>query len=553
MYNRETYFPKGGIILNLKNLNNHNLLKSYWMKPLIGLMMAVIFLCNSFSIATTIAFAKTNPRTYYHNLEKEYLKQNIDSISKAYDTLLSQQQNTSNQQTGRETTLQAALDSSLTDGTSFEGLKTMKASIISMVKGKDSKTSTTIFCNDEKLTSIETYTFGDILYILIPDLSKAYLKLDYKSLQGESSASPMQFNAMSEDTLLQLTKRYGNIIIDHIKNVTMKRNVCVDADNIKDYDTKLAVTISEKDALNIAKAVLQIAKSDNKLSQLCVDSSICTSKEYKSSIKDAISEINHELKDLKKKKSNGKSLLKMDVFVNDQGAIAGRTIKLNIDKDTVNLGYKTARSCNKMGVELWVKTKDAEFLHGNGRFTAGLKGTSGDFIISYPSTEKDTSSSIYIDFRDVKYDQNEALGRLNGEFTITGDDLEDMAYNIKFTGEAGKQEVLFDMLQNNKSVATVTATTKTIPFTDFIVPSSEDKIYDITTQSEDYLQDADVKGYLNGIKDKSSLDCIDSYMDELIADYENNKESLTDDLESEFDNVNPFYNSDKYDDSDYIY
>lgn len=130
--------------------------------------MVFIIVYNSSSVMNTIALAATNPATYYQKVEKANLKKHVESLTKAYSSYLTNQQKVLDQQIGQETTLQATFDSSLTDGTSMEGLKSLKATILNMVKGKDSKTNMKFSCNDEELASLDVYSLNDIIYILIP-------------------------------------------------------------------------------------------------------------------------------------------------------------------------------------------------------------------------------------------------------------------------------------------------------------------------------------------------------------------------------------------------
>jgi hypothetical protein len=474
----------------------------------------------------TVALAATDPLAYYQNVEKENLNQQVDTLTKAYASYISDYQNLLKQQIGQETTLQATLDSSITNGTSIEGLTNIKATMLSMVKGKDSKTDMVISCNDQELTSIEAYTLNDFIYLLIPDLSKAYLKMDTNYSQevvstNQLSNSILNYmnNPVSGDLINQLIKEYGNIAINKIDNVTMKKNVNVTVDGIKSSYTRLTVSINEKNALNISKAILDAANKDTDLRNLCIDLGLCTKNEYNAAIKEGLTSISDSLKVLNKKKSNGDNILKMYLWVNSKGDIAGRSLKIYNGDETLDLGYRTTKSGMKMGVEAWVKSDDKDILRGTGSLTAKLTGVSGDFKISYTDSYNDSTSVINVDFKNVKYTKNDTTGFLNGEFTITGSDFGDMSFNIKCTGESGKQDFLFNILQNNKSIALITATVKNVPFVDFTLPTSADKVYNMDTQLNDYIAQANMVEYLKGIKDKTNLKFIDNYVDEILASY----------------------------------
>lgn len=515
----------------MKHITFTKLFKKNWMKPFTCLLMIAILFYNSSISNNEVAQAATNPLAYYQKLEKANLNKQVDVFTKAYTSYITKYQSSLNQQIGQETTIQATLDPSITDGTSMEGLKSVKATITSMIKGKNSKTSTVISCNDQDLTSIETFTLEDLYYILIPDLSKAYLMIDAKSLQGGTSSLQTQKlienylkNPISEASLNQLTKKYGNIVINNIDKVTMDKNVNVTVDGIKSKDTRLTVSINEKNLLNISKAILETAKKDTDLIKLCNDLSLCTEKEYNDTISEGLTSITDELNDLKKKKSNGDNVLKMDLWVNSKGEIAGRSFKIYSGDETVSLGYRTTKSGLNMGVEAWISENNQDVIRGTGRLTAGITGASGNFKIALADTIMDTSgdssinttSIINIEFKNVKYTKNDTGDFINGEFTVTGNDFEGMSFNIKCTGDPEKQDYTITMLQNNKSVAVLSVTIKKIPFQDFSTPTSNDKIYDIT-QVEEYINTSDLKGFLERIKAKTNIGFINTYIDQLLA------------------------------------
>lgn len=507
----------------------YNSVRGHWMKLFISIAMIAIMFCNSSNGMNIIALAATDPVGYYQNVENEYLNQQVDYLTKAYASYISDYQKLLKQEIGKEITLQATLDSSIAKGLSMEGLKNIKATMLSMIKGNDSKTNMVISCNDQELTSIEAYTLNDFIYLLIPDLSKAYLKMDINSSQEVISTSQITKSIenfindpISEDVINKLLKKYAKAAISKIDNVTMKKDVDVTVDGVKSNYTRLTVSINEKNSLNIAKAILDTANKDTDLRDLCIDLGLCTKKSYSAAIKEGLTGISDNLKLLEKKKSNGENILTMYLWVNSKGDITGRSVKIYGDYETMDLGYRTTKSGLKMGVEAWMKSDDQDILRGTGSFTAKLTGVSGDFKISYTDSYADTTSVINVDFKDVKYTRNDTKGFLNGIFTISGKDLNNMSYNINFTGESGKQDILFDILQSDKSIVLINATVKDVPFVDFTIPTSADKYYDMDTQMNVYLENADLKGYLKGIKEKSNLDCIDNYIDGLLTSMEPN-------------------------------
>ena len=504
-----------------------SIIKRHWMKPIVSLVMIAIMLCNSSSSMNMVVQAATDPVAYYQKVEKANLDQQVDKLTDAYTNMITDYQKALKQQVGQETTIQATLDSSITEGTSYEGLKSIKTKMLSMVNGLSSKTDIGISCNDQELTSFEAFMTNDIYYLLIPDLSKAFLKSDVNSLEGDTTSSELQNSIydfindpVSADLLNKVMKKYGNIVFDNIKNVTINKNVPeATYDEITKY-TRLDISINQKAALNISKAILTAAKSDTELRDMFVDLGICTKKEYSAAISESLTSVTAELKDLQIEKSNGPIVLKMYLWVDGNGKIAGRSFKIDTGYEVLNLGYRTAQIGTKVCVEAWVSSDGQDIMRGMGSFTAGLLGVSGEFEISYTDSYTETKSKFNIDFKNVKYTKDDISSFLNGAFTITSDELKNTSFNLTFTGESGKQDILFDMVQDSKSIVTVSTTSKIVPYSEFSLPSSTDKIYDMDTVFDKYLEDSDLKGFLEGIKEKSDVAFIDTYIDTLIGDME---------------------------------
>lgn len=491
-------------------------------------MIFIMSCVNSLSAMNMIAQAATTPLAYYQKIEKDNLNEQVDILTKAYSDYILNYKNSLKQQIGLETTLQATFNSILTDETSFEGLNNIKASMISMIKGDKTKSNGVISCNDKDITSFEMYTtLNDLYYYMIPDFSKAYLKIDVKNMEGYTDTSFTQDSIedylndpISEDLLNQLMKKYGNIIIDNIDNVAMKKNINVNLDGINSTYSRLTVSINEKNVLEISKAILNAAKKDTDLRNLFLDLGICTKSEYDSAIKEGLTIISDTLKVMKQEKFNGEKVFKMYLWLNSKGEIAGRSISTKLGGEKLTLGYRTTKSGTQMGVEAWIILGGEDILRAKGSLTARLTGISGDIKIALLDLIYDTTNIVNVKFKDVKYTKKDASNYINGNFTISSKDLNGLSLNINCKGELGKQDIILDMLLDGESITSISTTVKEVPFVDFSLPSSPDKIYDLETQYNDYIQGADIKGFLEGIKEKSDLEFIDSYIDTILANYE---------------------------------
>lgn len=274
------------------------------------------------------------------------------------------------------------------------------------------------------------------------------------------------------------------------------------------------------DALDITKALLTEAKKDTSLKNLVVELGLIEKSKYNNTINEYLTNISKEQKALKKKKTNGENVLKMYLWVDSKGEIAGRSFTIGSGDEAVKFGYNTTKSGLKMGVDAWYNSNGQDILRLTGNLNAKITGASGDFDLTYFDTTLETSTALTIKIKDFKYEKSNNKSFINGNFDITSKAFSGISLNMKFSGELGKQDMLLNVLDNSKTIASISATVKEVPFVDFELPSSTDKIYDFNNQLNDYLEGADIKGFLEGIKEKSDVYIIDSYIDLILADME---------------------------------
>lgn len=501
--------------------------KMKWIKPTAWIVLiALVFTIFSPTSVNNVSKAALSPLKYYQKVEKANVNKQIDGLTKGYDSYIKAYQEALKQEAGAELSLKATFDPSFATAMGMEGLTSAKASIISMVKGTKTKSTMDFFANDKQLTSIETYAdLNGLYYYLIPDLSKAFLKVSMDDLYGSNiSSANLQkemlnyFNdPISADVLNKTLKKYSTIVIDNVTNVNMKENESVTVDKVTSKYTRLTLRINERTGLNIASKILNSAKTDTTLRDTLIDLGICTKNEYNAAISDGIKDVASDLKALKK--SNGSNIITMSIWVDKNNNITGRSIIVNADDEYLKLGYKTAKKGTTVGFDAWIGEKDYNYLRGTGSFTAKLTGATGNIKISMQEYSDASSDVINIDFKNVKYTLKDNTGFINGEFDITSKLFDGLNIKMKCTGDSSKQDFMFDVMQSGKSLINITATTKEIPYKDFNFPTSTDKTYDMITQMDSYLRDADMKGFLQKIKDRSDVKAIDDYIDSLLKTY----------------------------------
>ncbi|MFA9464626.1 MAG: hypothetical protein ACERKN_10100 [Velocimicrobium sp.] len=488
-------------------------------------LIAMLFTVFSPVGADKVAKAALSPLQYYQKVENANINKQIDSITEGYSSYIKTYQESLKQEAGAEVTLKATLDPSIAEEIGAEDLKSVKASIISMVKGTKTKSTMNFYTNDKQITSLETYAdLNGLYYFLIPDLSSSFLKCSMKDLySSDVTSAKLQeqmvnyFNdPITADTLNITLKRYSALAIDKITDVTMKENETLSVDQLSDEYTKLTVQIDERTALNIADDIFKTAKSDTGLRDIFVDSGLCTKTQYDKAIKESMKDIAKDLKALKE--SNGSNVFTMSIWVDKKDKIVGRSIVIKDGKEYFKFGYKTVKKGTSMEIDAWAGDKE-NVIRAKGSFAAKLRGAIGNVKVYIPNSSQKTPDVINIDFKDVKYELNDNKGFINGEINITSELFDGINIKINCNGDSSKQDFICDVLQGAKSLVNITMTTKEIPYQDFNLPTSADKSYDMTTQLDDYILDSDMKGFLQKIKDRSDVKAIDDYMDELLLTY----------------------------------
>lgn len=497
-------------------------------KPVLWItMVAVLFSVFAPWSGNLFAKAAGSPAEYYQFIEKENLNSKIDSMTKRYADYVNEYQKSLKQQIGTELTMNAVLSPAFAKSAGLEDLKSIKATMTNMSKGDIFKSSMTLFVNDKSLASMETYFNQEgLYYFLIPGLSKAYLKLSMNDLAGANVSSSQRMQKFMEDPISEkevntLLKKYAFMAISQVNKVDMTENCELNINGAAVTATKLTVHVDQKTSLTIAKEILSAAKKDTELKKLFAGLGIYTEKQYDEEIKDSLKEVNSDLKALDNKKSTGTDSARMYVWIDGNGKIIGRSFKIMDGKDSSSFGYQTAQKGITMGVKAWVKEGGITTLEAAGSFTKGLSGISGTMTLGFADEYSTTPEAFKISLKDFKYTVKGSNEFINGDINVSGKSLDGISFNVKCAGDFNRQNVIFEVLQENQLMETVTMTVKEVPFKDFNLPSSE-KVYDLMTESDQYMLEADFENYLKGIKEKSDVKAIDDYIDTVLSDFVNN-------------------------------
>lgn len=505
-----------------------------WCRKAVGTVLAAgaIMLLSVFSTAAVNVSAETveNTTDYYQSVEKANLEKQIDDFTKFYGSYMENYKKSA-AGIGAETTIKAEFDPSIAAALGLKNLKSLKTTIVSMQTDKKSDSLISLFTNDTELTSLNVLTDleKEVSYIMIPELSKAYLKVStnpaasnpYGSAAPFTSKDVMEFlnnNPLSESILNQLLKRYTAAAVGEIKDVSAM-DYFTTAGGISDDQTRFTVKIDEKTLLAIADKVLTTAKTDLILQDLLVKLKVCTVAEYNAIIDSAIDAVASE-KDMVSQYGN-EELFVMRVWADSEGNITGRDFSGNTDSDISVFGYKTIKDGLDTGIEAWFNPSGKETLKLSGKVSKDKDNgaVNGDLAVTYSDSYAGSAQKFDVILQDVKSTYKDSTSYINGKFIVTGESLVGQSIIVDFSGNDTEQKIEVDLVQGTARLAAVTINTRILPYEDFDLPSDSDKVYDMETQVEDYLKDTDFESYLEEINKKVDVEGINTVLEQLLYAY----------------------------------
>lgn len=223
--------------------------------------------------------------------------------------------------------------------------------------------------NNVDIITVELFmdTVKQELLMRLPDLSPAYIRQsiagynmegydlgDTPLYTGRSLTAQLseQLMDLSPEETADFVKRYIKVITDNIKKVELTKGEEIKVGGTKQKCTLLTVTIDEETLMDIVEAVIDEAKNDKYILDLLPEFGIS-----KDEYKDALESASKELKNAKTGSMDGE--LVMEVYVNDDDKVIGRTIEVISDGDTQGIfGYGIATKGKDSEYELYFE--DAE-------------------------------------------------------------------------------------------------------------------------------------------------------------------------------------------------
>lgn len=477
------------------------------------------------------AEAVGNTTDFYQSVEKANLEKQIDDLTKFYGIYLENYKKSASG-LGAEATIKAEFDPDFAAVLGLKNLKNIKTTAVTRQTDKKAESIITFFTNDIELTTMNILSDveKEVTYLLIPELSKAYLNIPANAANSNSYSTAAPFtakdvmdffnnNPLTEKLLNQLLKRYAGAALGEIKNVS-SMDYFMTAGGISDDQTMFTVKIDEKTLLSIAEKVLKIARTDDDLKDLLVKLKVCTEEQYGLALDAALKSIasQKELSGV----SNNEILFVMRVWVDAQGNITGRDFLANADSKTSVFGYKTVKDGTYTGIEAWVSPDEEEVIKLSGAVSEENGLINGDLTFSITDAYTDAPLEFNLALQDYSVTTKDTTSYMNGKIVITGASLPGQRIEAALYGNEIEQKIKAELIQETTKLVTVTITSKVLPYEDFDLPTDSDKIYKMETQLEDYLKETNFTDYLENINKKVNVEGINAVIEQLLDSYKLN-------------------------------
>lgn len=474
------------------------------------------------SVKNTVNMAVMSDDKYYHWVESENAEDTAGDISDIYKQIIDSAVKESEFQLKADLNSEAisSLIESFQNGAGASGdfasaIKIPESiSIDAASKIEDGNAAVTyaLKADDNALATLNGFIQDTILYYEIPELSKDYLSFnidDVTSLMqqlGEDSPANYNFSDMfksalngnqfenyfTPDELETLLNKYTELVYSNIEDVKITKG---DEYNTATADLDLGTLYS------IASDFLDEAENDKTIIDFAVKQGY-TEEQYKNAVK----ALQDEMGDLEVK--GGKTVLTMNVFIDKNGSICGRSF--TAPDDSTEIKYLCKKDGHDIDLEVSINSVDFNF-SVTGDLEEKSDKINGTINVSVKDDSTDTNFA-------VNFENLESVGEnknyLNGSISIDLSSLNAGVLTLKFDSDGNSQTISTDITVNGTNYAKLSLYTSNKVSSELPAFDSSKKSYDIinnTNAMEEYMSNADLTGFMNkignafGISDLGSM------------------------------------------------
>lgn len=478
-------------------------------------ILTAFFLCLFIALAIFFTFRGTlrnsyalfskNPTEYYHYVEKR-------NLSKATD-YLSLYQNLSPKKSAYDISTEVsfyrdALDSILQSGfgLSFKelertlGVPIETVGLETQIRQKDSLINDTFSISLNKVNLITLEAFANStkqdLYLRLPELSPAYLRPAFTIKGKDLNSSMVLLKLLTSDYSANSIKRYGNLIIDDMDQVSLEKNVTLALDDLSIECNKLTVSFTKEELYSITMELLEKAKTDSELLSILSELEV-SPEEYLN----ALENIKTYLASFYTTHSYNSSF-QMLLYIDDYGRILSREFQKVGSEASLN--YVLLSKKNNSEYCLTLKNENGTMLFRvTGNQTKVQRAYNGALSLEYncPNSNENSASYINITYKDVHFEFKKSHFYQYGTYTLSAPELMGIHAEMENSVESELQKNKLT-IRMGASPLVIFDTKVIFPTADIVsMPSKKAQIFD-TSQFEDYVNTLRTEDYLDELSEQ---------------------------------------------------
>lgn len=343
----------------------------------------------------------------------------------------------------------------------------------------------------------------------LPDLSDAYLRqsLDMSELDNELPSIDLKdysafLNLLKSERNGNFLKHYIRLITEEIRDVKLSKGEILNVGDLSVEANLLSVSIYPEDIKNISVKILEEAKNDEFIMELCQLLDI-SKEDYKENIEEALENVKGSPVE------DDDVVFIMDVYADNSGKILGRKIRYNeaVEDDSV-IAYYYVEQSNKGAYEFYVNSDNPEnSFRLSGNHTINDKSFTGEAVIDINSDLSSMSNiSLEINYEDFKTQIKDNFLYLDGVISLSSYAMYGIDVELEFSSQGREQLTTLKLKMGNTSLVTFDTSTKYVR--DFKMPSPDVNAasYDVETEINDYYMTFDVQKYLSDLSDRLDVD-----------------------------------------------
>ena len=479
-------------------------------------VITIVILLQVPSISNAFSLITMSPAKYYAKVEKQNMNPGINAISEIYGKTMSYYIDGSDKT--EEVKAGAKVDLKLNVNPTFaamagleeykDALQNIEANSSVFVNNGKIKSIMELLYNNNKLGTLTYFmdTANNSMLMKIDELSDAYLSVNPGSVSSslnnpalnmeEQIASQLKDFPLTEEMLNKLLKRYINVIVDNLTQVTLEKNKELTIDPISGKCTEIKISISNDDIKKVAIAVLNKAADDKDLKDLVSKLGNITDSQYTAVIAAGKAAVDSYIP------AGNSNPVIMTVYVDNSGKIIGRSFDITSGAETVSIGYNYVDTKDGLGYQGWIKQSGADLITLTGNSLDGKDGADGEMKLLLNIPDMPVQASLA--YNNVKV-ADKKKGYFNGSFTLSSDSLPGYSIVMDCTSEDSAQKINISLMEGSTADLSLEMNLSEIGYEDFDIPSDA-KTYDMQTGMEDYLNNANMDGFLDNLGKALNID-----------------------------------------------